>query len=60
MLQKSENRAFKNPAITTDVIVGFPGETEEEFAATEKFAEVIHFYEMHVFKYSRRAGTEPR
>ncbi|HJC65405.1 MAG TPA: tRNA (N(6)-L-threonylcarbamoyladenosine(37)-C(2))-methylthiotransferase MtaB [Candidatus Enterocloster excrementigallinarum] len=54
---KNLRTAFKNPAITTDVIVGFPGETEEEFAATEKFAEDIHFYEMHVFKYSRRAGT---
>ena len=45
------------PAITTDVIVGFPGETEEEFAATKAFLEGIHFYEMHVFKYSKRAGT---
>lgn len=48
---------FDNPAITTDVIVGFPGETEEEFAETERFLKAIHFYEMHVFKYSRRAGT---
>ena len=48
---------FKNPAITTDVIVGFAGETEEEFAATKKFLEKVNFYEMHVFKYSRRAGT---
>jgi len=48
---------FANPAITTDVIVGFPGETEEEFAETERFLKAIHFYEMHVFKYSRRAGT---
>ena len=48
---------FDNPAITTDVIVGFPGETEEEFAETERFLKEIHFYEMHVFKYSRRAGT---
>ena len=46
-----------NPAITTDVIVGFPGETEEEFAETERFLKAIHFYEMHIFKYSRRAGT---
>ena len=46
-----------NPAITTDVIVGFPGETEEEFAETERFLKTIHFYEMHIFKYSRRAGT---
>ena len=48
---------FKNPAITTDVIVGFPGETEEEFAVTEEFLEKVHFYEMHIFKYSKRAGT---
>lgn len=48
---------FHNPAITTDVIVGFPGETEEEFAETERFLKAIHFYEMHIFKYSRRAGT---
>ena len=48
---------FDNPAITTDVIVGFPGETEAEFAATKAFLEQIHFYEMHIFKYSRRAGT---
>ena len=48
---------FDHPAITTDVIVGFPGETEEEFAATKAYLERIHFYEMHIFKYSRRAGT---
>ena len=48
---------FKNPAITTDVIVGFAGETEEEFAATKEFLKKVNFYEMHVFKYSRRAGT---
>lgn len=48
---------FDNPAITTDVIVGFPGEAEEEFAETERFLKAIHFYEMHIFKYSRRAGT---
>lgn len=50
-------KAFTNPAITTDVIVGFPGETEEEFRTTEQFLKTIHFYEMHVFKYSKRAGT---
>ena len=50
-------RYFDNPAITTDVIVGFPGETEEEFETTKKFLERIGFYEMHIFKYSRRAGT---
>lgn len=49
--------AFREPAITTDVIVGFPGETEEEFARTIEFLEKVRFYEMHVFKYSRRAGT---
>ena len=49
--------AFDNPAITTDVIVGFPGETEEEFAVTEEYLQRIHFYEMHIFKYSKRAGT---
>ncbi|MCI6553351.1 MAG: tRNA (N(6)-L-threonylcarbamoyladenosine(37)-C(2))-methylthiotransferase MtaB [Lachnospiraceae bacterium] len=48
---------FGNPAITTDVITGFPGETEEEFEATRAFLEKIKFYEMHVFKYSRRKGT---
>lgn len=49
---------YKNPAITTDVIAGFPGETEEEFLQTMQFVEKIHFYEMHVFKYSRRKGTK--
>nr|MCR5717360.1 MiaB/RimO family radical SAM methylthiotransferase [Lachnospiraceae bacterium] len=48
---------FDNPAITTDVITGFPGETEEEFAETRAFTEEINFYEMHVFPYSRREGT---
>jgi len=48
---------FMHPAITTDVIVGFPGETEEEFAETKAFLERIHFYEMHIFKYSKRQGT---
>ena len=51
------SKYFRDPAITTDVIVGFPGETDEEFAETKKFLETVHFYEMHVFKYSRRAGT---
>lgn len=50
-------RYFEHPAITTDVIVGFPGETEEEFAETVRFLERVHFYEMHIFKYSRRQGT---
>ncbi|NLL76657.1 MAG: tRNA (N(6)-L-threonylcarbamoyladenosine(37)-C(2))-methylthiotransferase MtaB [Clostridiales bacterium] len=48
---------FDNPAITTDVIVGFPGETQEEFAVTEKYLEKIKLYEMHIFKYSKRKGT---
>lgn len=48
---------FVHPAITTDVIVGFPGETEEEFEQTEAYLEYIHFYEMHIFKYSKRKGT---
>lgn len=49
--------AFGNPAITTDVIVGFPGETEEEFAQTTAYLEDISLYEMHIFKYSVRKGT---
>ncbi|HBA50249.1 MAG TPA: tRNA (N(6)-L-threonylcarbamoyladenosine(37)-C(2))-methylthiotransferase MtaB [Lachnospiraceae bacterium] len=50
-------RFFDNPAITTDVIVGFPGETEEEFALTKAFLKKVNFYQIHVFKYSRRTGT---
>lgn len=48
---------FVHSAITTDVIVGFPGETEEEFEQTKAYLEHIHFYEMHIFKYSKRKGT---
>ncbi len=48
---------FENPAITTDVIVGFPGETEEEFDITKQFLEEVRFAEMHIFKYSKRKGT---
>ncbi|MBR5761305.1 MAG: tRNA (N(6)-L-threonylcarbamoyladenosine(37)-C(2))-methylthiotransferase MtaB [Lachnospiraceae bacterium] len=48
---------FDDPAITTDVIVGFPGETDEEFDKSLKFAETVGFYEMHIFKYSKRKGT---
>ena len=48
---------FTDPALTTDVIVGFPGETEEEFSRTEDFLREISFYETHIFKYSRRKGT---
>ena len=50
-------KVFDHPAITTDVIVGFPGETEEEFAQTVGFLDRIQFFEMHIFKYSKRAGT---
>ncbi|SFC19072.1 tRNA (N(6)-L-threonylcarbamoyladenosine(37)-C(2))-methylthiotransferase MtaB [Butyrivibrio sp. YAB3001] len=49
--------AFDRPAITTDIIVGFPGETKEEFDECCQFARDIDFYEMHVFKYSPRKGT---
>ena len=49
--------AFDHPAITTDVIVGFPGETKEDFLESKAFLEKIRFYEMHVFKYSKREGT---
>lgn len=50
-------QTFEHPAITTDVIVGFPGETEEEFETTRAFLEKVSFYEMHIFKYSKRKGT---
>lgn len=48
---------FSNPAITTDIIVGFPGETEEEFQTTLDFVKEISFSELHVFAYSKRKGT---
>lgn len=48
---------FHNPALTTDIIVGFPGETAEEFAASMAFVDKVDFYETHIFKYSRREGT---
>ncbi|HIX62819.1 MAG TPA: tRNA (N(6)-L-threonylcarbamoyladenosine(37)-C(2))-methylthiotransferase MtaB, partial [Candidatus Mediterraneibacter colneyensis] len=51
-------RYFENPALTTDVIVGFPGETEEEFKASCDFVDRVDFYETHIFKYSRREGTK--
>ena len=50
-------RYYKAPALTTDVIVGFPGETEDEFAASRDFVEQIYFYETHIFPYSKREGT---
>ena len=49
---------FHNPALTTDVIVGFPMETEEDFQASYDFVKDIYFYETHIFKYSRRHGTK--
>ena len=49
---------YRNPAITTDIIVGFPGESEQEFAATMKLVEMIGFYETHIFKYSPRKNTK--
>lgn len=49
---------FDHPALTTDIIVGFPGETQEEFAASKAFVDQVDFYETHVFKYSRRQGTK--
>lgn len=48
---------FARPALTTDVIVGFPGETEEEYAKSRAFIDKVDFYETHVFKYSKRTGT---
>lgn len=49
---------FDHPALTTDVIVGFPGETEEEFEASYAFVDRVDFYETHIFKYSKREGTK--
>lgn len=49
---------FEHPALTTDVIVGFPQESEEEFAQTHAFLRQVEFYETHVFKYSMRRGTK--
>lgn len=51
-------KLFQNPAITTDIIVGFPGETEEEFEETYQYLSKIQLYEMHIFKYSIRQGTK--
>lgn len=49
---------FDNPAITTDVIVGFPGESDEEFEETKRFVSRVKFADMHIFKYSKRDGTK--
>ncbi|MDD3413024.1 MAG: tRNA (N(6)-L-threonylcarbamoyladenosine(37)-C(2))-methylthiotransferase MtaB [Lachnospiraceae bacterium] len=59
-LEKVEllRKYFDRPALTTDVIVGFPGETQEEFEQTVEFLKKVHFYEMHIFKYSKRKGTK--
>lgn len=54
---KNLREFFDRPAVTTDVIVGFPGETEEEFEETKAFLEKVEFYEMHIFKFSKRQGT---
>ena len=51
-------KAYENVALTTDIIVGFPGETEQEFEKTYEFLSKIKFYQMHVFKYSPRKGTK--
>lgn len=51
-------KVFEHPALTTDVIVGFPGETEEEFQESMAFLEKVEFYETHIFKYSKREGTK--
>lgn len=48
---------YENPAITTDIIVGFPGESDEDFETTVQFAKDIGFSQIHVFKYSKRSGT---
>lgn len=51
-------RYFKDPALTTDIITGFPGETEEDFRRSREFVEKVSFFETHVFPYSRREGTK--
>ena len=50
-------RYFDAPAITTDIITGFPQESEEEFACTVEFVKKVNFYETHIFRYSKRQGT---
>ena len=51
-------KAYPNVSLTTDIIVGFPGETEEKFNKTYEFLKDINFYQMHIFKYSPRKGTK--
>ncbi len=48
---------YEHPAITTDIITGFPGETEEDFEESSRFVSEVHFFETHIFPYSRREGT---
>lgn len=57
IVQKLRN-TYEDVILTTDIIVGFPGETEEEFEKTKDFLEKIKFYKMHIFKYSVRSGTK--
>lgn len=57
-ITKLLRKYYEDVALTTDIIVGFPGETEEEFKATYEFLEKIKFYKMHIFKYSPRKGTK--
>lgn len=52
------NKTFNNPSITTDIIVGFPSETKEEFEKTLKFVEEVGFFKVHIFPYSKREGTK--
>ncbi|MGO5336367.1 tRNA (N(6)-L-threonylcarbamoyladenosine(37)-C(2))-methylthiotransferase MtaB [Bilifractor sp. LCP19S3_H10] len=49
---------YEHPAITTDIITGFPGETEEDFEESRRFVSEVHFFETHIFPYSRREGTK--
>ena len=63
MLFRSEKcrllrKQYENPALTTDIIVGFPGETAEDFEESKAFVEEVSFFETHVFPYSRREGTK--
>ena len=55
---KKLRKEYEDVILTTDIIVGFPGETEEEFETTYKFLKDVKFYKMHVFKYSQREGTK--